>query len=214
MRLPRNNLIGILSFLVYFGVQTMFAQESQLGEGFFSPKTDELETLYLYDVPNSRVGSQEQPTDSITFIKRHATHVDGIGYAPEGFAPFAEKLDYGVFILKVKRLGRDYHEIVINEDTGETAYVSQWQGDFMTWSEFFLNCHSVEFIDINQKVFDHPMIKSAGRIVDPANFRPRYIMGDWMEVEILASDYSTVKGKGWIRWKKDGKLLINYNLFS
>jgi hypothetical protein len=206
--------ILLVILLFFFGNQIGLAQNSELGEGFFSPKTEEAETLYLYDIPNSRAGSQEHPIDSITFIKRYANHVDGIGYAPDDFAPFHEKLDYGVFLIRVKRLGRDYHEIIINEETDKTAYVSSWQGNFMSWGEFFLNCHSVEFRDKNQKVFDNPMIKSAGRVVSPTNFRVRYVMGDWMEVEILAEDYNTVKGKGWIRWKKDGELLITYNLFS
>lgn len=205
----------LFTFFIVFFVPLITAEaQCELGEGFFSPNTTEAETLYLYDIPNSRAGSQERPTDSITFIKQYANHVDGIGYAPQNFAPFHEKLDYGNFIIRVKRLGRDHHEIVINEETGKTAYVSAWQGNFMTWGEFFLNCHSVEFIDKNQKVFDKPMIKSAGRVVSPTYFRARYIMGAWMEVEILGDDYNTVKGKGWIRWKKDGKLLITYNLFS
>ncbi|MCZ4318434.1 hypothetical protein O4H26_05490 [Aequorivita viscosa] len=206
-----KHLISIILSFVLFG---SIAAQNKLGEGFFSPKTDEIETLYLYNIPNSRAGSQERPIDSITFVKRHANYADGIGYAPKNFAPFKEKLDYGLFILRVKKLGIDYIEIIINENTGETAYVNSQQGRFITWGEFFLNCHSVEFIDKNQKVFDNPMIKSAGRVVSPTNFRVRYIMGDWMEVEILADDYNTEKGKGWIRWRKDGKLLIIYNLFS
>ena len=210
-----TRISNLFFFILVFQITLVKGQQlNKLGEGFFSPKTDEIETLYLYDIPNSRAGSQERPIDSITFVKRHASHVDGIGYAPKDFAPFHEKLDYGVFMLRVKKLGRDYSEIIINEETGKTAYVSTWQGNFMTWAEFFLNCHSVEFIDTNQKVFDNPMIKSAGRLVSPTNFRVRYVMGDWMEVEILADDYNTVKGKGWIRWRKDGNLLISYNLFA
>ena len=138
----------LFTFFIVFFVPLITAEaQSELGEGFFSPNTTEAETLYLFDIPNSRAGSQERPTDSITFIKRYANHVDGIGYAPQNFAPFHEKLDYGVFIIRVKRLGRDQHEIVINEETGKTAYVRAWQGNFMTWGEFFLICHSVEFID-------------------------------------------------------------------
>ncbi|QIE58876.1 hypothetical protein G5B37_04655 [Rasiella rasia] len=206
--------VGITSFVLCFGIQVMLAQQSTLGEGFFTPNTKDVAVLYLYDTPNSKAGSQERAIDSITFTKRHGNYVDGIGYAPKGFEPFNEKLDYGIFIMRVKRLGVDYTEIVINESTGTTAYVHTYSGNFMSWGQFMLNCHSVEFIDKNQKVYDHPMVKSAGRIITPAYFKPRYVMGDWMEVEILADDYNTVKGKCWIRWKKDGKLLINYNLFA
>lgn len=208
-----NGFSLLLAFLMG-SVSILVAQNSDLGEGFYVPKTDEVETLYLYDIPNSRAGGRERPVDSVTFVKRYANHVDGIGYSPEGFSPFVEKLDYGLFIMKVKKLGVDYHEIVMNETTGKTAYVSAWQGTLMTWGQFLLNCHSVEFIDKNQKVFDHPMIKSAGRSVAPPYFKPRYIKGDWMEVELLDNNYNKGNGKAWIRWKKEGKLLIIYNLFS
>jgi len=205
----------LLCFILYLLTGPMLlAQTNNLGEGFFSPEISEAETLYFYALSNGKKMPQMQPADSITFLKKHGNYVDKIEYAPKDFSPFIEKLDYGVFILKVKRLGKDYHEVILNEKSGKTGYVSAWQGNLISWGQFLLNCHSVEFIDKNQKVFDHPMIKSAGRLVTPSNFRVLFIMGDWMEVEILADDYDTIKGKGWIRWKNNEKLLVSYNLFS
>lgn len=213
MKVQQLRFTCSISLVFFFGIQTIISQQDELGEGFFSPKTKLIKTLYLYDTPSSRHGSQQKPIDSITFNMRNG-YAQGIDYAPSNFKPHNEKLDYGVFNLRVKKLGIDYTEIIINEETGDTTYVNSQQGNFMTWGQFILNCHSVEFLDANQKVFDHPKVKSAGRIVEPAYFKPRYIMDDWMEVEILAGDYNTVKGKCWIRWRKNGKLLINYNLFS
>ncbi len=136
MKHQKNDFILIVFLIFFFGNKLGFAQDNELGEGFFSPKTDEIEALYLYDIPNSRAGSQEKPIDSITFHKRD-NWAYGISHAPKEFNPFNEKLDYGLFIIRVKKLGVDYSEIIINEETGKTAYVSSWQGNFMTWGSFF-----------------------------------------------------------------------------
>ena len=81
----------LFTFFIVFFVPLITAEaQSELGEGFFSPNTTEAETLYLFDIPNSRAGSQERPTDSITFIKRYANHVDGIGYAPQNLLHFTK----------------------------------------------------------------------------------------------------------------------------
>lgn len=206
--------VCIIGTLLLFGSYRMQSQQNALGEGFYAPKTDKIETLYLYDIPNSRAGTQVRATDSITFTSRNGNYADGIGYAPDGFQPYHEKLDYGVFLLRVKKLGADYSEVFINENTGETAYVNSFQGTFLTWGQFLLNCHSVEFVDTNQKTFDHPYITSAGRTANPPYFKVRYVQGDWMEVFLLTSNYEPTGQKAWIRWRKDGKLLILYNLFS
>ncbi|MCH2490815.1 MAG: hypothetical protein MK211_11755 [Flavobacteriales bacterium] len=211
----KSPAIIAIELIVFFLIPYCFyGQHTELGEGFFSPNTNLIETLYLYETPNRNAERMEPPIDSITFVKRYASHIDGVGHTPQEFDPFVEKLDYGIFLLRVRRLGRDYTEIYINEESKKTVYVASNQGSFMTWGQFLLNCHSVEFIDNAQKVFDNPMIKSAGRVVSPAYFRPRYVMGNWMEVEILDDDYNKVTGRGWIRWRKDGKLLVLFNLFA
>jgi hypothetical protein len=43
--------------------------------------------------------------------------------------------------------------------------------------------------------------------------RPLKIQYDWMFVTLIDDDFEEV-GKGWIRWQKDGNMLITYNLLS
>ena len=43
--------------------------------------------------------------------------------------------------------------------------------------------------------------------------RPLKIENEWMYVELIDDDFNAL-GNGWIRWTKEGKMLISYNLLS
>tara|TARA_R110002020_G_scaffold138817_1_gene309317 strand:+ start:659 stop:1345 length:687 start_codon:yes stop_codon:yes gene_type:complete len=213
--LPTQTVLKIfITACIYLSMVNIdYAQNKEMNMGFYSPDFINIDKLYFYDVPNrQKISGQETPIDSLTFGKDQYNNYALLS-APTWFQPIHDKLDYAIFYLKLKRLGRDYFEVIVNETTGKTAYVSRESGQAILWPEFLLNIHSVEFISDTQKVFDNPNIKSAGRSYDRPFFRSRYIEGDWMEVEILDDDFKVI-GRGWIRWKENGKLLINYNLLS
>ena len=203
-----------LTTCIYLSMVNVYqAQNTELSMGFYSPDFFNTDKLYFYDIPNrQKIPGEEIPLDSLVFGKDPNNNYV-ITSAPFWLIPIHNKLDYGIFYLRLKRLGKEYFEVIVNETTGKTAYVLRESGKAILWPEFLLNIHSVEFISENQKVYDNPKIKSAGRIYDRPFFRPRYIEGDWMEVEILDEDFKII-GKGWICWKEDDKLLISYNLLS
>ncbi|RMA58807.1 hypothetical protein [Ulvibacter antarcticus] len=210
----RYILIQIVLLFFFFGTISIKAQNIEIGMGFFSPTTEVGEVLYLYDTPNHRKNTvAEQPIDSITFKNWYGN--SEIDYAPNWFAPMHQKLDYGIFYIRVKRVGRDYHELVVNEKTGKTAYIESEAGKFVSWPEFLIGMHSIEFISEGQKVYDNPMITSAGKVYERPFFRALYIVGDWIEVIIIDNEGSgEIIRRGWIHWKKDGKLLIRWSLLS
>ncbi|MDC7995470.1 hypothetical protein [Altibacter sp. HG106] len=200
---------------VFLMVVAGYSQNKTLPIGFFSPHFSEGHTLYLYSEGSLAVKlpGQEKPIDSITLKKLGYNRV--IDYAPKWFEPVYDKLDYGIFYIGVKKLGTDYVEIIANEATAKTVYMARHNGDFISWAEFLLTMHSVEFDKESQKVYDDPKIKSAGRIYDRNTFfRPLFVAGDWMEVAILENDFNPTGKTGWIRWRDGNRLLIRYNLLS
>ncbi len=212
MNLLQKEYITLIALLI---VGIGYAQNRPLPIGFFSPQFSEGHTLYLYSEASLSVKlpGQEKPVDSITLKKLGYNMV--IDYAPQWFEPVYDKMDYGIFYIGVKKLGNDYVEIIANETTGKTVFMSRHMGEFVSWAEFLLNMHSVEFDQEGQKVYDDPKIKSAGRVYDRNTFfRPKFVAGDWMEVAILDNDYNPTGKTGWIRWRKDGQLLIRHNLLS
>ncbi|MCT8340994.1 hypothetical protein MG296_13095 [Flavobacteriaceae bacterium TK19130] len=213
MKALRNSLIILLIGLL--ASTHCIGQNEVMPIGFFAPEFSEGNTIYLYNPEASKpeISGLEKPIDSITLKKLGYNMV--IDTAPSWFKPAFNKLDYGIFYIGVKRLGSEYVEIIANEETGKTTYMKRHTGEFVSWEEFLLSIHSVEFDSEGQKVYDHWKVKSAGRVYDRNTFfRPKYIEGDWMEVEILDSNFRSTGKTGWIRWRKDGKLLIRYNLLS
>ncbi len=189
------------------------AQETDGAMGFFSPEIQEIDVLYIYKDLDRLINPWDAaPMDSITFKKRGYNKV--VDTVPEGFKPAIDKLDYGIYYLRVKKIGRDYIEVFLDDKNSKTAFMMRSMGKFVTWGDFLLGMHSIEFNDINMKVYDLPEVNAVGRLIDPAYFRGKFVQGDWMQVDVLASDYHTVVGTGWILWRKNGMLLVHGNLLS
>ena len=54
----------------------------------------------------------------------------------------------------------------------------------------------------------------AGKVtIDFSYMQPLLVEEDWMFVK-LVNDNLIEQGKGWILWKKEGKLLVRYSLLS
>lgn len=188
--------------------------ETYMGLGMFTPNYYENKTLYFYgNITSGKSVQEHMPIDSITF-KRLEYADFNIATAPPWLAPEHLKLDYGILYFKIKSVGRDFAEVIVNATNNQTAFVDKYAGKIQYWPEFLLGVHSIEFSDPSKyKVYARPF-DYAGTIETPYNFiRPIKIENEWMYVELQGNDFKEV-AKGWIRWRKDGKMLIIYSLLS
>lgn len=188
--------------------------EKEMGLGMFTPNFYDNKTLYFYGKLTSGKSVQEHmPTDSITFKQTEHGEYD-IVTAPPWLVPEHLKLDYGILFFKVKSIGHDFTQIVVNTMNNQTAYVDRYAGKIQYWPEFLLSIHSVEFPNPSKnKIYVKPL-DYAGTVTTAYSFmRPIKIQNEWMYVELQDNGFKAV-GKGWIRWQKDGKLLIVYSLLS
>lgn len=202
----------------YLPVDSAFNHPAQdtdtpMGLGFFKPDFFNFSVFYFYGNPNLQKSVQEHtPTDSIVF-KRLEYGFD-IQYAPPWLVPDHLKLDYDMFYFRVQSVGQDFVEVVVNTHTQTTAYVNRYAGETIYWPDFLLNINSVEFIDAEAQPVRIKPLLHAGEVNTSYDFmRPLLIQNDWMFVELQNDNFQSVD-KGWIQWKKDGKLLITYSLLS
>lgn len=116
--------------------------------------------------------------------------------------------------FKIKTVLKDFVEVEVNVANGKSSYVSPNSGEIMYWPEFLMRVNSVEFHDpkahnIYLRPFDH-----AGKVYVAYSFmRPLSIKNQWINVALLDDDFQA-RGKGWIQWRKNGKLLVKYSLLS
>ena len=187
-------------------------EKSEMGIGMVSVLPVDGKVLLFYSKPEHfELPNGQTATDSLTFKSRQ--HYVDIATAPPWFVPEYSKLDYGILQLKAIIVNRNWVEVVVNRSSGQTAWVYLQDVEFATWPEFLLQVHSVELLRPEDflpriKPMDHAEPISN---VDPGGFfYPISIKDDWMEVH---PDHE-LDSQMWIRWRRDGKLLIKYSMLS
>lgn len=185
-----------------------------MGEGIVKPEIKAGTTLYLYsgDLIDDLL-HHAAVKDSITFITgQYSTE---IGTAPPWFAPELVKLDYDLLHLRAISIGRNWIEVVANNKTGKTVWVDRHAVQFIPWSGFMLEVFSVELLPgIKNPMRAGPAERSA-IVSEPRenSLHPHIIKGDWMKVSLPGAP-GTVPRLGWIRWKRNGRLLVSYSVLS
>lgn len=190
---------------------------NDMNMGFFAPNYYENPVLYFYGNINFEKSLMDHTAyDSITF-KRNKYNQFEIATAPPWLVPKHEKLDYGMLYFSLVSISEDFVEVIINETNGKTSYLNKRAGNVIYWSDFLLSMHSIEFLrevsGKQEKIRVRPF-EASGEVNIPHQFmRALQIKGEWIQVLLLDTNFNSV-GKGWIQWKRNGKLLIKYNLLS
>lgn len=137
------------------------------------------------------------------------------------FRPISFHQDY--FVLALKCIGKSTgrFEVVVNEETGMKKYVRVDDPvlRFQTWEEHILQVYAVDFNWKDNPILEKPggAVKSVG-FVKGVTFRPVEVEGDWLKVRWDGIAQTGEKNKndnsGWIKWKKDGFILVELYYFS
>lgn len=189
-------------------------ENSEIGLGFFTPDFINHSVLYFYGMPNfEKPVSDHTPSDSITFQQLDGHRFD-ISYAPPWLVPEHLKMDYEILHFKIKSINRDFVEVIVNKTDQRNAYVNRHAGRITYWPDFLLNVHSVEFPPNQPQTVRIKPLNYAGQVTTDFVFmKPLRIQEDWMEVELQDQNFQKV-GDGWIQWRNNQKLLIEYSLLS
>ncbi|MEQ9570257.1 MAG: hypothetical protein RLN75_08725 [Longimicrobiales bacterium] len=194
--------------------------EGPAGVGIVQPTLDPERPLYFYPAADPGDGpGVVGPTDSVTFAE--SPHFVGIATAPPWFAPEGMKLDYDLLWLRAETLTRNFIEVVVNGTeprprfTPRTAWVDRHAVRFRPWAEFLLDVYSVETLEPAGNPLRSAPAPDAPERGPSADLplRPLAIRGEWMRVEGADAREAGLP-TGWIRWWRDGRLLVSFSLLS
>lgn len=179
------------------------------GLGMGRPLMDPGQVIYFFQNP-----TDASPSDSLIF-EEGPNHLV-VSESSSAFAPEHMKLDYQICYFLVKSMTGNRLQVIVDKQAGQTAWVSKDQMDLLPWPMFLTTVHSVE-----PKNWDNNPVKMSPDDAAQAmeNIGPNHILeaksrsGDWLNVVITDGNYQQI-GRGWIRWRKDGKLMLDYNLLS
>lgn len=185
------------------------------GMGIAKPHLSDGHVIYFYHLlPIDMQAWQVRPMDSIV-IRKGKNHFE-ISYAPPWFFPEVIKLDYDLLLLRTLAIAQDWMEVVVNKQTELTCWISRSDAEFTDWPTFLLGVYAVELINpqtnpLRLKPLDHANIVATATVRFP--LKPLAIKGDWAMVPTLGLAGRIVPN-GWIRWRKNDRLLVKYSLLS
>ncbi len=200
--------------LINYAHNTTQKQENVPGIGFAFVKFQSLHPLYFYSTGQLDVDPfPDAIVDSVTF--QSDNHQITIATAPPWLVSEYLKMDYDVFMFKVMAITQNRIQVEVNKQLGKKLWLNLSDVSFMYWPKFILNANSIEAIDseanpVKIKPLDHATtLSSQGN----TPLRPLAVTNEWVLVSTngLAD---RIAPAGWIRWKKEGSILITYSLFE
>ncbi|MEQ9414145.1 MAG: hypothetical protein RIF39_09960 [Cyclobacteriaceae bacterium] len=196
-------------------ISYMQSNSSGLGLGMMRPDFYSKRVLYFYNSPTlGKSVSDHTPSDSLVFGQSDHHQYD-ILYAPPWFFPAHMKMDYEVLYMKVILQGKDWMQVEVNKQTGQSSWVDVSEVKLFNWPQFLLIVNSVENPDHQNNPLRVRPLEQAGLWKGAAYewMIPDLVNENWMKVSLRDKDMRVV-GEGWLRWRNDKNLLIRYSLLS
>ena len=185
--------------------------EEDMSLGMFSPSMEGLKPLYFYgNINTEKAADEHHPIDSISFSLNEHGDVS-ISTAPAWLVPAHLKLDYGILLFKCKSMGRYFLEIEVNTTNGQTSFVRRDSGNLSLWPDFLLGVHSVELRSESQHIKHSPFDYADDVKIEFALLTPIKIESNWMQVALRNNTFDKL-GEGWVKWRSEEGLLLNYSL--
>ena len=136
-------------------------------------------------------------------------------YAPADFFPAYLKGDYQLCWMKGISMTRHRVQVEINKQTGRSLWLDKEALAIHSPAEWILTMNSVDPVlpqdyPLRVKPLDHASPSN----LDPTDalLTPIEAKGDFIKVEVTKKGLP--QGQAWMRWKKDGQLLVGVNPFS
>ena len=120
--------------------------------------------------------------------------------------------EYQVFALKCLSQDKAYYKVI--QDNGKIGFIKKDNSkiQFETWEKHILKLFSVDFEVKTNQLFKEPVPTSEKIALDPDEFyHPSKIQGDWLQLKWGNKDNWNY---GWIKWKENTKLLIEFFYFA
>lgn len=217
--MTKNRLIV---FLPLFLSINLYAQIGFIkGDGLISINPENYPTLKFYENITDK-----NPIKSISIFhdeKIHSFNIQNLdSIKKEWLMPLHINLDYYIFYFQCSDVKDEWFQVIVNEETNLKYWIKKIPDfEYLSWESFISDVVAVRPIDSET----NPILKSATLNAEKCKKQlidclvPVDVNGDWLKVKVepVICDKTFEMGddeifEGYIRWRKDNKLLIYYYL--
>ncbi|WP_120274341.1 hypothetical protein [Mangrovibacterium diazotrophicum] len=217
MRLNR-----IILALILFVHVNLFAQTGNIkGDGLISVNPENYPTIQFY-----KNKEDTKPIKSIKIFDDKEINSFNIKdldlIEKEWFKPLHINLDYYIFYFQCSNVDANWYQIIVDEESNLKYWIKKSPDlKYLSWEKFICETVTVRPIDtISNPILISPNLNSEKckkQLVDC--LMPIETKGDWLKVKVepaICDKTFEMKDdeifEGYIRWRKDDKLLIEYFL--
>ncbi|PLK44824.1 hypothetical protein [Emticicia sp. TH156] len=134
---------------------------------------------------------------------------------PAGVSIYAINISEDVFLIEVIAEDKERYQVSIGKGQAKFIRKSDKSVKFYTWTDFFLKYDYASLVIDKTKnpVREAPDFRSkkVGFIdYESDHISAIKIIGDWMKVKVVSDCYNCKDVYGWVKWKENGKIIINF----
>lgn len=134
-------------------------------------------------------------------------------YKNDNFRAFSFHPDYSLISLRCVEEDKNRYEVVVNEEIGLKKYVKKNDENLKleSWENHILKTFSIDIKKAENKVFETPDGKELKPDFEQIDrFEAVEIKDDWLKVKWEIPNKKEEFESGWVRWKKDDIILIDW----
>ena len=212
--MKRLFIISIILFpLTCFGQRNL-----NVGQGIIKIDFEKLPTIHFFA---DTLKSSPTRTISVTKDKDGEFAIRNNEVVSSWFKPEGLWLDYSIFVIRVDTIVGKWFRVFINNDKGTTLWTkADPTKKFVRWQTFLVQETTAidKNPDFSMEIKSSPSDSSTTikRIEKTDCFEALEIKGDWMRVrtntKLDCNESKRVIKSGWIKWRQNNRLTLNYGL--
>lgn len=187
--------------------------QDEIGIGIVSISFDDKTVIKFFE--SSDLENEIQKIEFFNDESINSWNIKNLKTKMKWLQPESLWLDYGQFIFRCKTQTKHCYEVYVSDS--KTMWIrKELFTDFLTWEEYLKGMFRVERIDSdNQNIYSRPFTNSLIIKSEKDCFQVKSMSGYW--IEVFTVDYCDEEDNinkkiisGWIRWRDENKILINY----
>lgn len=182
-----------------------------LGIGLVTIDFDDKTVLNFYAAPDEK--SEKKTLEFFDDPAISSWNIRGLDQHKTWLQPEILHLDYSQFILRCAEKQTGWLKVIVNNETGQTMWLKEDKLTiFDTWEAWLKSRNSIGRLPNQPQKIRKAAEENAEEIPFKGRdcFKVQAVQGDWVEITSSENCEGEKLKSGWIKWRAEEKLLVDF----